>query len=239
MKIFAHRGSSGTHPENTHSAFVEAARLPIYGVEFDVQLTKDGHVVIIHDDTIDRTSNEQGAVKDYTLQQLKEFDFGSWFHPSFHNETIITLEELFTIFASTTHRLNIELKPDLFTYETLVEQTIKLITQSNVQDRVILSSFDHEALHYAKQLAPTIEIAALVMEVLVNPVHYLRSIPADALHTFFPAALRPSIQQTLGQGVFVRAFTVNDMEHATTLRKQGVHAIFTDFPEKMMQGLSS
>ena len=83
MDIYAHRGSSGTHPENTIAAFHEAARLPIYGVEFDVHLTKDGELVVIHDETIDRTSDGKGFVKDMTLAELRTFDFGSWFSKNF------------------------------------------------------------------------------------------------------------------------------------------------------------
>ena len=81
MKIYAHRGSSGTHPENTIAAFKAAAKLPVHGVEFDIHMT-DQELVVIHDETIDRTSNGTGFIKDMTLAELKEFDFGSWFSPS-------------------------------------------------------------------------------------------------------------------------------------------------------------
>ena len=79
MEIFAHRGASGNFPENTIAAFKEAARLPVFGVEFDVHMTADGELVVIHDESIDRTSNGTGYVKDMSLAELKKYDFGSWF----------------------------------------------------------------------------------------------------------------------------------------------------------------
>ena len=238
MKIYAHRGSSGTHPENTIAAFTEAARLGVHGVEFDVHLTKDGELVVIHDERIDRTSNGTGFVKDLTLAELKAFDFGSWFSPDFKGQTIPTLHEVLQVFAETTHQLNIELKSDIFPYEGMVEKVLAIIKELALDSRVVLSSFDHEAIRTAKQLAPHVETAALFMEVLVEPLDYIRAIPADALHLFFPTALRPSIRQVLKAGVAVRTFTVNEEQYIQALQDVGVTAIFTDFPEKMMTYIS-
>ncbi|MFJ7934577.1 glycerophosphodiester phosphodiesterase [Sporosarcina sp. NPDC096371] len=237
MNIYAHRGSSGTHPENTIAAFQEAARLPIHGVEFDVHLTKDGKLVVIHDETIDRTSNGTGYVKDMTLAQLKAFDFGSWFSPDFRGQSIPTLHEVLQVFAETTHHLNIELKSDIFPYEGMAEKVVGIIGELELDARVVLSSFDHGAIRNVKQLAPHLETAALFMEVLVDPLDYVRAIPADALHLFFPSALRPSIRQVLETDAIVRTFTVNEIQYARVLQDIGVTAIFTDFPEKIMMDL--
>lgn len=234
MDIYAHRGSSGTHPENTIAAFTEAARLAIHGVEFDVHLTKDGELVVIHDERIDRTSNGSGFIKDMTLAELTAFDFGSWFSPDFKGQTIPTLHEVLQLFTDTTHHLNIELKSDIFPYEGMVEKVIAIIGEMGLDSRIVLSSFDHEAIRTVKQLAPHLETAALFMEVLVEPLDYIRSIPADALHLFFPTALRPSIRQVLEAGTTVRTFTVNEEQYAQALQDVGIAAIFTDFPEKML-----
>ena len=110
MKIYAHRGSSGTHPENTLAAFEEAARLAIHGVELDVHLSKDGRLVVIHDETIDRTSNGVVYVKDLTLADLRAYDYPKWLMLSWETITIPTLEEVLEIFQHTTHHVNIELK---------------------------------------------------------------------------------------------------------------------------------
>lgn len=239
MDIYAHRGSSGTHPENTISAFREAARLPIQGVEFDVHLTKDGEPVVIHDEKIDRTSNGTGFVKDMTLAELKAFDFGSWFSLAFKGQTIPTLREVLEVFATTSHHLNIELKSDIFPYDGMIEKVIAIVEDIKLDSRVVFSSFDHSAIRKVKQLAPHLKTAALFMEVLVDPLDYVRAIPADALHLFFPSALRPSIREVMETGAIVRTFTVNEEQYAQALKDVGVTAIFTDYPEKMLHYLTA
>ncbi|HLG26819.1 MAG TPA: glycerophosphodiester phosphodiesterase [Paenisporosarcina sp.] len=235
MKIYAHRGASGTHPENTLAAFEEAARLAIHGVEFDVHVSKDGELVVIHDETIDRTSNGVGYVKDLTLSELRAYDFGSWFNEDYARESIPTLEEVLKIFQHTTHHVNIELKSDVFPYEGMGEKVLYLVEKMGMADRVVISSFDHEAIRNFKRSAPHIEVAILTMEVLVDAYDYARVIPADALHIFLPTAMRKMTKDALLKGAIIRVFTVNDEDNALALEKIGVHAIFTDFPGKMKQ----
>ncbi|MCM3711249.1 glycerophosphodiester phosphodiesterase [Sporosarcina luteola] len=239
MEIFAHRGASGNYPENTIAAFMEAARLPIFGVEFDVHMTADGELVVIHDESIDRTADGKGYVKDMSLAELKKHDFGNWFSPEFKGETIPTLAEVLDVFNPTDHKLNIELKSDIFPYEGMVEKVLDLIAERQMESRIIISSFDHSAVRTVKRFNPQIETAALFMEVLVHPVDYLNKIPADALHILFPAALRPTIAEVINSGMPVRTFTVNDETYAHTLKQAGVQAIFTDYPGKMYSFLTS
>ncbi|MCM3637008.1 glycerophosphodiester phosphodiesterase [Sporosarcina luteola] len=233
MEIFAHRGASGNFPENTIAAFMEAARLPVFGVEFDVHMTADGELVVIHDESIDRTSDGTGYVKDMSLAELKKHDFGNWFSPEFLGETIPTLADVLEVFDSTDHKLNIELKSDIFPYEGMVEKVLDLIAERQMESRIIISSFDHSAISTVKRFNPQIETAALFMEVLVHPMDYLNKIPTDALHILFPAALRPTIAEVINSGMPVRTFTVNDKTYAQTLKQAGVQAIFTDYPEKL------
>lgn len=239
MEIFAHRGASGNFPENTIAAFMEAARLPVFGVEFDVHMTADGELVVIHDESIDRTSDGTGYVKDMSLAELKKHDFGNWFSPEFQGETIPTLADVLEVLDSTDHKLNIELKSDIFPYEGMVEKVLDLIAERQMESRIIISSFDHSAIRTVKRFNPQIETAALFMEVLVHPVDYLNKIPTDALHILFPAALRPTIAEVINSGMPVRTFTVNDETYAQTLKQAGVQAIFTDYPEKLYSILSS
>lgn len=237
MKIYAHRGSSGTHPENTIAAFEAAAKLPIFGVELDVHLTKDGELVVIHDESIDRTSSGTGYVKDLTLTELRTYDYGSWFSSEFANESIPTLKEVLNIFKDTSHHINIELKSDIFPYEGLGGKVLYEIETLGIADRVVVSSFDHEAIREFKKSAPHVEVAMLTMEVLVDAYDYARFIPADALHIFLPSAMRKMTKEALLKGSIIRVFTVNEIEHAQAMFEVGVHAIFTDYPEKMMEFL--
>lgn len=237
IDIFAHRGVSGHYPENTGAAFYAASKLPIAGVELDVHLTIDGELVVIHDETINRTSNGTGYVKDYTLQQLRTYDYGSWFSEEFAGENIQTLGEVLEFFVGTHHFINIELKTDVFPYEGIESLVIKEIATHQMTERVILSSFNHESLQIVSQLAPYIETAALFAEILTDFTTYTSLIPANAIHVSLPAALRKSVRNALEEGARIRVYTVNDIEYARTLQQLGVHSIFTDDPEKLVDAL--
>ncbi|MCK1999436.1 glycerophosphodiester phosphodiesterase [Psychrobacillus psychrodurans] len=239
MKIYAHRGSSGTHPENTIAAFKAAAKLPVHGVEFDVHMTKDHELVVIHDETINRTSNGSGFIKDLTLAELKKFDFGSWYSPKFKQETIPTLREVLYVFKDTHHHLNIELKSDVFPYEGMEQAVLQMLNDYRLEARVVISSFNHEMVRNFKQLAPSIETAVLFMEVMIEPHIYAEKVGADALHAFFPTVLRPMGVEAIASGKNVRVFTVNEEKYTDLLKQVGVDAIFTDYPERMWKYLQS
>lgn len=233
MEIYAHRGASSTHPENTIAAFQQAAQLAITGVELDVHMTKDGEVVVIHDEKIDRTSNGTGFVKDYTLEQLRELDFGSWFDERFTGEKIPTLTEVLALFTTTTHRVNIELKSDVFMYEGLEQKVLAIVKEHHMAARVIISSFDHEALQRVYTLDKNIEIAALFGAVVIDIEAYIKRVPAQAMHVTLPSAFRNSIAHALHHGNTVRVYTVNDVLYAQELALLGVDGIFTDQPAEM------
>ncbi|MFJ5766173.1 glycerophosphodiester phosphodiesterase [Lysinibacillus sp. NPDC093210] len=237
MDLFAHRGVSAHYPENTKAAFYAASKLPIAGIELDVHVTADGELVVIHDETIDRTSNGSGYVKDLTLQQLRSYDYGSWFAEEFKGESIPTLGEVLELFVATHHRINIELKTDIFPYEGIEALVLKEIAKHQITERVIISSFNHESLQTVFRMAPYIETAALYAEILVDFTTYTTKIPADAIHVSLPTAFRRSISVALEQGATIRVYTVNDLEYAKQLQQLGIHAVFTDDPEAILAGL--
>ena len=238
MKIYAHRGCSGTYPENTIAAFKAAASLPIHGVEFDVHMTKDGELVVIHDELINRTSNGKGFVKDLTLKALKAYDFGQWFSPRFKGETIPTLRETLYVFKDTHHHINIELKSDVFPYEGMEEKVLEMLREYRLEERVVISSFNHEMIQHVKELAPHIETAILFMEVMIAPHNYATVVGADAIHAFFPTALRKMGKEVVASGRQFRVFTVNEARYADILQAIGVQAIFTDYPQEMFIHMS-
>ncbi|MGN4125163.1 glycerophosphodiester phosphodiesterase [Lysinibacillus sphaericus] len=237
MDIFAHRGVSSHYPENTGAAFYAASKLPIAGIELDVHLTADGEVVVIHDETIDRTSNGTGYVKDYTLQQLRAFDFGSWFSDEWRGESILKLGEVLELFAGTHHRINIELKTDVFPYDGIETLVLKDVASYQMTERVIISSFNHESIQIVSQIAPYIETAALFAEILIDFTTYTAQIPTNAIHVSLPTAFRKSVGSALEKGAIVRAYTVNGIDMALQLQQLGIDAIFTDDPQKMLDAL--
>ncbi len=238
LDLFAHRGVSAHFPENTKAAFYAASKLPIAGIELDVHVTADGELVVIHDETIDRTSNGSGYVKDFTLQQLRAYDYGSWFAAQFQGESIPTLGEVLELFVATHHRINIELKTDVFPYEGIEALVLKEIATHQMTERVIISSFNHESLQTVYQMAPYIETAALFAEVLVDFTTYTATIPANAIHVSLPTAFRKPIATALEKEATVRVYTVNDVKYAQQLQQLGIQALFTDDPEAILDGIN-
>ena len=162
-KIFAHRGSKGTHPENTLASFREAVRVGSDGIELDVHLTKDGQLVVIHDETIDRTTNSTGEIRNLTLAEIKVMDAGSWFKNDFAGEKIPTLEEVLHLLKELNFngQLNIELKTDIIQYEGLVEKCLALQGTQTWPFSIVYSSFNPYTLVELKKMNSDQEIGLL------------------------------------------------------------------------------
>ncbi|AOH55644.1 hypothetical protein ABE28_014890 [Peribacillus muralis] len=239
--IFAHRGSAGTHPENTMSAFHEAARVGADGIETDVQLSKDGEVIIMHDERLDRTTNASGYVKDWTLQQLKTVDASFGFKGNWGKEKIPTLEELLIWLSHNQLLCNIELKNTFFLYPGLEEKVIQLVRAYEMEGRIILSSFNHYSLVNCHQLAPELETAPLYRDGLYMPWVYAKAIGGSAIHPNIRAAPDAIIQASLSMGMPVRPYTINKAAEMKRLYGMGCSAIITDFPKvavRVREGLN-
>lgn len=234
MKIYAHRGYSARYPENTLTSFRAAASYPIEGVELDVHLTKDRELVVIHDETIQRTSNGKGFVKDLTLQQLKQYDYGSWFSKEFKGEPIPTLGEVLQLFQQTHHRINVEIKTDRFVYAGIEELVLKELIKYGMLDRAIISSFDHEVIRRVKKLKPQVETAALFSNIILQPSEYMEHLQADAMHVSGYYALRKPVRSAIEDGITVRVYTINREDLALAIASLGVHAVITNEVEKML-----
>lgn len=150
--VVGHRGIRSRYPENTLISFDAAIRLGVDMIEFDINVTKDGIPVVIHDATIDRTSNRSGAVRDYTLKELKSFDFGSHLHEVFRGEQIPSLEEVLALASPKKDLLfNIEIK-DMT--EEAVDKTVAAVKSFSLEERVVIASFDGAILRYTKATYP-------------------------------------------------------------------------------------
>lgn len=234
-KIFAHRGSKGTHPENTMSAFKEALRIGADGVEFDVQLTKDNQVVVIHDETVDRTTTGTGYVKDYTLAELQQLDAGIKFDSAFIGERIPTLEEVLALYQPTSFLINIELKNDLFRYEGMEEKVIAFVRQYQLEDRVILSSFNHDCIAYLQTLNTSIELALLYDTYDEQVIIDMNNKEQTSFHPNGSLLTKEIIEEAHKHQLTIRTYTINKVEDMLTAYHLGVDAIFTDFPEQALQ----
>ncbi len=230
-KIWAHRGASGYAPENTIEAFRMAAKMDADGVEFDVQLTKDGELVVIHDEMLERVSGAAGYVKDMTLAQLKELNVSRPF-PNFHPTQIPTLAEVLEELKASRLEINIELKTGIYFYPGIEEKTASLIKHMEMENRVWFSSFNHQSVMKLKSLCPKAKTAFLLSDVLVDAVSYAKQHGVDALHPFYCHMQEEGfIRRCHKEGIAVNLWTVNrrhDMEKYCLL---GADAIITNYPD--------
>lgn len=228
-EIVAHRGSRINRPENTLAAFEEAIRVGADGIELDVHLSKDGEIVVIHDETVDRTTNGSGLVKEMTLAELKELDAGIWFDTEYAGQTIPTLREVFELLEERQYQgcLNIELKTSVYPYKGIEKKIGDLLVEADRPFEVMYSSFSLRSLLKMHRIDPTAELGYLVSK---------RSILVF-LGAFLPwiGALHLSHKWYFKKGKsakkHLRLWTVNDEKVMKKAFKKGVTAIITDKPE--------
>ncbi|MCR8644046.1 glycerophosphodiester phosphodiesterase [Paenibacillus sp. N1-5-1-14] len=236
MFIYAHRGSSGYAPENTMAAFQMAVDMNCPGIELDVQLTKDGHVVICHDEDVSRTTNGQGFIKDFTLEELRALDAGSWMDPKFHQEKIPTLVELLDLVKNTEMIMNFEIKNLPFYYVGIEQKLADAIKEAGMEDQAIISSFDHYALQTIHKICPELKLGLLFSTRIIDPWIYAQQLPYPvySLNPDWSFVDSHYVQQSHLHGYQVLAYTVNERPTYEALRDIGVHGIFSNYPDQFM-----
>ena len=229
-----HRGASAAAPQNTLAAFRKAVELGADGVELDVQLSADGAVVVIHDFTVDKTTNGTGRVADKTLAELKALDAGSRFSPQFAGERIPTLAEVFEAIDGRL-MVNVELKAPSQNWNTaLVAPVLEIVRRYGMQAKVIFSSFNPHVLYAMKQLAPDIPAGALYAP--DSPVYVRRAwlepfISHEARHPHYSMLTGPIIQWYHAHGLRINTWTVDDPEEMRRLVAAGADSIITNKPD--------
>lgn len=235
----AHRGAAGYCPENTMAAFKHAIELGATAIETDVQMTADGQLVLIHDESLKRTAGSPKWVKDVTLAELKELDAGSWYNEAFKDERVPTLDELLSLIKPTKLVVNIELKNGIVQYPNIEEAVIEAVGRFGLGDRIIISSFNHYSLVKCKQLAPEIRTGILYMEGLFEPWDYAATVGADALHAVHVAVIPEWVAKAATRGMVYHPFTVNDPAEMRRLIDAGVAGIITDYPDRLAEVLDN
>lgn len=231
--VWAHRGASGYCPENTLPAFKKAAELESDGVELDVQLTKDGELVVCHDETVDRTSNGKGWIKDMTLEELKTLDF-SYGNEEYKGVTIPTMREVFGLLAPTKLSINIELKTGIVFYPGIEEKLIALVKECGFEDRVLYSSFNHYTVKRIGELNPSAKLGFLYADGTIDMPEYAVKHGVKALHPALYNIQFPDFMEKCKQnGIVVNVWTVNTEEYMAMSCKAGVDAIISNYPDKV------
>lgn len=236
--IYAHRGASGYAPENTLRAFQKAADLRAHGVELDVQLTRDGQVVVIHDETIDRVTGKHGYVADFTYEELQQF-------PIVHavnadgTDRIPLLRDVLKLLKQHGLKLNIELKNSDNLYPGMEEKCIRLVDECGMTADAMYSSFNHNSLLKVKALLPQAKCGILYDCRMIMPWDYAKHHGLDALHTEFHELLLDEsfVRQAHACGVEVNPWTVNKKEDLQAVIAAGADRIITNFPDIALQML--
>jgi glycerophosphoryl diester phosphodiesterase len=238
MKIVAHRGYSGRYPENTMLAFKKAAEAGADEIEMDVQLTKDGIVVIIHDESVERVTGAKGWVRDFDFAELRKLDASSVFRGKYGFNPIPSLDEYFDWVKDTAIVTNIELKNSNFYYEGLEEKTIALVQKYGLEKRTIFSSFNHASLLKCKKLSPSIPCGVLVEQHVGGAGYYIKSNGLDFYHPAMKFLNDEVVEDCKKYGVEINVWTVNDMDGLLKAEAWGLRGIITNFPDVSKTWLS-
>lgn len=231
----AHRGWSGRAPENTRSAIRLALAEPrIHSIEFDVQLTKDGVPVVIHDFVLGRTANGSGPVGSYTYAELRKLDAGSWFGAEFKGERIPALEEILQE-SQGRGRLNIELKTVGDLYPGLEEKVVKLIHQYGMQHDVYVTSFDHDVIKRVHALDSSMKTGLIFDGKPALVREQLSKVGASVLSMSYRHMTKEFVVEMIESGIPVVAWTVDDSRAIERLMEFHPDLqICTNHPDRMI-----
>jgi glycerophosphoryl diester phosphodiesterase len=237
-RLIGHRGAKESAPENTLASIREAARQGARWVEVDVMLTADRRPVLIHDDTLERTTNGNGPVPGLTLDQLRQLDAGSWFDPRFAGERVPTLEEAVALIIELGLGLNLEIKPypgqDAATATIALEALRPLWP---VDRPLLLSSFEVPCLEIARDLWPDCPRGYLIWKQPDDWAAIANRIEATTINVNAEWQTAATVAAYGATGRPVLAYTVNDAGQAQTLFDWGVAAVFTDAPGRLAAAL--
>lgn len=261
----AHRGARSLAPENTLAAARRALEIGADLWELDVQLTADGEFILLHDDTLERTSNvaqvfpdrRPWRVSDFTLRELRQLDFGAWFNQtdpfgeiaaghvsqsqqaSYVGEPAPTLRQALEWTRDNDWQVNVELK-DLGGQPgetTFVEDVVRLIEELDMVDRVLISSFNHDYLRRVKRANPQIRCGALSVFSIDQAAEYIRALGVEAYHPAVTAIDPLHLRPLRDAGIEVNIYTVNDERQMRELVEAGASGLFTDYPQRLLRVL--
>jgi glycerophosphoryl diester phosphodiesterase len=228
----AHRGASGNFPENTRLAFEKAIEAGADMIEMDCQLTRDGHIVVFHDEGLKRTAGVSGTVRSKSLEQLKQLDVGQWKKKSFRGERVLTLEEVLAIIAG---RVDLCLDIKLFNDSQPGIEIKLLFTLSHYDylDQTIFSSFNYQSLDRVREFAPEARIGVIYGTASKeDPFGAAKRLDASSIHVQKEVATRSLLDRAWEVGLDVHVWTVNNVHDMEKFASLGVQGVVSDYPEK-------
>jgi glycerophosphoryl diester phosphodiesterase len=230
--VVGHRGAMGHCPENTMASFERGLDLGADWIELDVHLTADGALAVIHDESVDRTTDGHGLVKDHTLEELKLLDAGAWFSPAFAGQRIPTLDEVLVWARERGTVVDIEIKNAPIYYPGIEEAVVAALDRSAMTEQVIVISFDHAAAQRVKELDSRIATGVLYAGRPVDAgLGLARLAGADSLLPHWAYVTRADVQAAHAAGLSVAPWTTSDPNVLRSLVATGVDAIGTNHPD--------
>lgn len=231
MKILGHRGAAGTSPENTLLSFARGLELGVDGFEFDVQLSRDGEIIICHDERVDRTSDGIGWVKDFSLMELKRLNFGVQFNKQ---ASIPTLAELLEMLKGRPLILNVEIKTGLIEYPGIVDKVVRLLEEFQVTSNSIISSFEHKTIVEIIENYPHLKTGLLYECGLISPWLYAQNLGANHLHPHVAFVTPELVQESHSRGIGIHTWTVDESWEMERVSLSGADIVITNFPERFI-----
>ena len=241
-KLFtvAHRGSSGTAPENTMAAFSEALESGAMMIETDVQFTADGEIIAFHDFSLDRLANGPKDEEEFTYSSVKDLDVGSWFDPKFEDERIPKLEDILKLLSGKTY-LDLELKTRKGKEsDDNLKKLIRTIYDYGFEDKMMFCSFNYGLLQRIKEIDKKLHIGAIKLpDDYTLPSELARTIKIDAFICALDELKHRVCEDAVKNNIFIGVYSVDTSEDLKKVLGFDVKAIATNFPEKITQELRS
>lgn len=234
MLNIAHRGFKGKYPENTMLAFEKAIEAGADGIEFDLHLSKDGELVIIHDESLERTTDGKSLVCEKTLEELQKLN-ASKLYPGCEIQRIPTLREYFEFAKDKQIITNIELKNSIIGYEGIEEKAYDLIKEYDLSEKIIISSFNHESLIRFKNIAPNIKCGVLESSRLYKPWQYVKNLGMEYYHPMNfvvdGEVIRKCKENNIGINIW---FGQPEFDYSLYV-KDGITSLITDYPDRVKE----
>lgn len=239
MFVWAHRGASGEYPENTMLSFRKAVEEKSDGIELDVHLSKDGKVVIIHDESLLRTCGKNRCVSDLTLRELKKIKANKT-HDEF-DTYIPSFEEFCSFLKECRVKANIEIKTGVVYYPNIEEKVCQIIKEFGIEEKVIFSSFNWLSLEICHSLLPSVDCGLLFDKTMaLRHLSYLaKKRGFTLLHPSFSSINTEMLEETKKEGLSINAWTINKRDEVEQCYKWGIAGIITNYPNKTRELLNS
>lgn len=234
--VIAHRGGKKWAPENTMAAFAKSLKAGADGVELDIHRCKSGELVVIHDETLDRTTDGKGFIKDKTWDELKNLSAGKWYGDEFADEKLPLLDDVLKL-ADGKMIINIEIKNAPIDYPGIEDDLADLLTTYKYPDKILISSFDHELIRRVHQKMPHIKAAFLDAGIVADVGDYAKLIGAEAWNAGYSELRADAVERAHKAGLAVNVWTVDGKKKWDDMLEMKVDGIVTDDPAGLIEYL--